>query len=79
VLQFPFEDVLAQWQAGPPDPNFIREEVSVEVVGWEEVRTTTIFTKHTHTYDIAYADVCGLGGGENDNDLHQEPAPADVC
>ncbi len=31
------------------------------VVGWEAVRTTTIFTMHTHTYDIAYADVCGWG------------------
>ena len=37
---------LEQWQSGPPDPNFIREEVSVQVFGSEEVRTKIVFTKN---------------------------------
>ena len=52
VLQFPFELVLQAWEGGPPDPNFIREEVSVEKIGSEERKKKTIYTKNPLPYIV---------------------------
>ena len=46
TLPFPFEQVLQVWEGGPPDPNFIREEVELRMKGGEEVRSKTLYTKN---------------------------------
>jgi len=46
VLPFPFESVLAKWENGPPDPNFIKEDVVVETSGSEQHNTKTIYVKN---------------------------------
>ena len=52
VLQFPFESVLQVWEGGPPDPNFIKEEVRVQTIGTEEHRIKTLYTKNPLPYLI---------------------------
>jgi hypothetical protein len=52
TLPFPFESVLQAWEGGPPDPNFIKEEVHVEMHGLEERRSKTIYTKNPLPYVI---------------------------
>lgn len=52
VLHFPFESVLRAWEGGPPDPNFIKEEVKVEFHGSEERKMKTIYTKNPLPYVI---------------------------
>ena len=46
VLEYPFEQVMETWEGGPPDTNFIREEVEEQTVGAELRRQKTIFTKN---------------------------------
>ena len=46
ILPFPFEQVLDYWENGPPDPNFIREDIVLQVNGAEEHRSKTIYTKN---------------------------------
>jgi len=46
VLPFPFESVMAAWEGGPPDPNFIKEDVVVETSGSEEHKTKTLYVKN---------------------------------
>lgn len=46
TLPFPFEQVLQAWEGGPPDPNFIREEVELRMQGGEEHRFKTLYTKN---------------------------------
>ena len=46
ILPFPFEQVRDYWENGPPDPNFIREEIVLQVNGAEEHRSKTIYTNN---------------------------------
>lgn len=52
VLRYPFESVLKAWEGGPPDPNFIKEDVKVELHGSEERKHKTIYTKNPLPYVI---------------------------
>ena len=52
TVRYPFEDVLATWEGGTPDPNFIKEEVKVVTNGAEEHRTKTLYTKNPLPYII---------------------------
>jgi len=52
VLHYPFESVLRAWEGGPPDPNFIKEEVKIEFDGSEERKLKTIYTKNPLPYVI---------------------------
>lgn len=46
VLRHPFESVLKAWENGPPDPNFIKEDVEIEFHGSEERKHKTIYVKN---------------------------------
>ena len=46
ILPFPFEQVRDYWENGPPDPNFIREDIVLQMNGAEEHRSKTIYTNN---------------------------------
>lgn len=46
MLPYPFEHVIQLWEGGPPDPNFLREEVVVQKHGAEEHRTKRLYTRN---------------------------------
>jgi len=46
MLPYPFEQVIQLWEGGPPDPNFLREEVVVQKHGAEEHRTKRLYTRN---------------------------------